>query len=248
MKNIQMKIIINDMSIINMFVSLLAFSILYFSNTFSLEIEIRELIEKIKKSPPEERYIYMNELKLRLRELKEEQREEIIRTLYRELAGRKEREHEDHKRRSPRRTEEEAHETPRMRQSEEEHIPTPNIVREEPEGDHEAMEIEMPSPFREVTEREEPEQEEKEFEREGMEFPTESEEHDFEERETEESSERDLEIREETPEPEREIQPPEREEEMEEIREDISDRDERMREKEEEKMEREEENEERHDD
>ncbi|WP_461830089.1 DUF1700 domain-containing protein, partial [Aquifex sp.] len=53
--------------------------------------DIREIVEKVKTAPPEERYIYMNELKLRLRELKEEQREEIIKTLYREFGGRKER-------------------------------------------------------------------------------------------------------------------------------------------------------------
>ena len=73
------------------------FLLLIVSESFSDTSEIRELIEKIKKSPPEERYIHMNELKLRLRELNEEQREEVIRRLYRELSGREyEREGREH--------------------------------------------------------------------------------------------------------------------------------------------------------
>ena len=60
--------------------------LLLISHTYAQE-DIRDLIEKVKKAPPEERYIRMNELKLRLRELKEEQRKEIIRIIYRELSG-----------------------------------------------------------------------------------------------------------------------------------------------------------------
>lgn len=55
---------------------------------FSSEREILELIDKIKSVPPHERYIYMNRLKLKLRELNEEQREKVIRELYREFKGR----------------------------------------------------------------------------------------------------------------------------------------------------------------
>lgn len=65
---------------------------LIFYTAYSQE-GIRELLEKVKNAPPEERYIYMNRLKLKLRELKEEQRKEIIRKLYRELSGKEEMEH-----------------------------------------------------------------------------------------------------------------------------------------------------------
>jgi len=55
---------------------------------FAFGEDFEKLIEQIKKAPPEERYIYMNELKLRLRELHEERRKEIVKKLYRELSGR----------------------------------------------------------------------------------------------------------------------------------------------------------------
>jgi len=60
----------------------------FFFIVFSSEREILELIDKIKSVPPHERYIYMNRLKLKLRELNEEQREKVIRELYREFKGR----------------------------------------------------------------------------------------------------------------------------------------------------------------
>ena len=49
------------------------------------EDEIIQLIEEVKKAPPEERYEVMNKLKLKLREMNRTEREEIIRKIYREL-------------------------------------------------------------------------------------------------------------------------------------------------------------------
>lgn len=51
------------------------------------EHEIIQLIEEVKKAPPEERYKVMNKLKLKLREENRIEREELIRKIYRELKG-----------------------------------------------------------------------------------------------------------------------------------------------------------------
>ena len=53
----------------------------------SPEEEIVNLIEKVKRTPPDERYRVMNELKLKLRELSREEREEMILRIYKELKG-----------------------------------------------------------------------------------------------------------------------------------------------------------------
>lgn len=59
-------------------------------------MEIRELIEKVKRAPADERYKVMNELKLKLREMNRREREEAIRKIYMELKGEEYRErHEE---------------------------------------------------------------------------------------------------------------------------------------------------------
>ena len=60
---------------------------LFFSVAQPQEHEILQLVEEVKKAPPEERYKVMNELKLKLRELNRHEREEMIRKVYRELKG-----------------------------------------------------------------------------------------------------------------------------------------------------------------
>ena len=52
-----------------------------------LHQEILEILDRVKRTPPEERYKVMNELKLKLRELSMEEREEMIREIYEELKG-----------------------------------------------------------------------------------------------------------------------------------------------------------------
>lgn len=64
----------------------MVFLFLFFLLLFAFGKEdIRELIEKVKKAPSEERYIHMNKLKMKLMEMYEEKREKIIRRLYREF-------------------------------------------------------------------------------------------------------------------------------------------------------------------
>ncbi len=66
--------------------------------TFSSEMEqLRELLEEVKKAPPEERYKVMNRVKLLLREMNRREREEAIREIYRELKGERY-EREEHER------------------------------------------------------------------------------------------------------------------------------------------------------
>ncbi|GEM_PF-3474488 len=52
------------------------------------EREINRLIEEVKNAPPEEKYKVMNELKMRLREIRGEEREEMIKEVYERLKGR----------------------------------------------------------------------------------------------------------------------------------------------------------------
>ncbi len=62
-----------------------------------IEKDIVRLLEEVKKAPPDERYKVMNELKLRLRELNERERDEMIRKIYHELKGKEKIErHEEH--------------------------------------------------------------------------------------------------------------------------------------------------------
>ena len=65
----------------------------------SIEKDIERLLEEVKKAPPSERYKVMNELKLRLRELNERDREEAIERVYRKLKGKEhmEREEQEHR-------------------------------------------------------------------------------------------------------------------------------------------------------
>ncbi len=69
----------------------------FLSLASDIEMEIRTLIEEVKKAPPEERYKVMNRLKLKLRELSTREREEAIKRVYMELKGERHREkHELH--------------------------------------------------------------------------------------------------------------------------------------------------------
>jgi vacuolar-type H+-ATPase subunit I/STV1 len=58
--------------------------------------EIKSLIEKVKNAPPEEKYKYMNQLKIIIRNLHSEERKKVIKQIMKELKSEKSRKHQEH--------------------------------------------------------------------------------------------------------------------------------------------------------
>ncbi len=82
-----MKIFKTIFVLIFLFMTVISVNSFGVENKNQISREIKTLIEKVKTAPPEEKYKYMNQLKIIIRNLHSEERKKIMKELIKELKG-----------------------------------------------------------------------------------------------------------------------------------------------------------------